>query len=113
MKNNIVKGITFALVGAIIVVSIVGSMLQNVPEKNVDTAVVAEAATKKTNIPKYVFLFIGDGMSYPQIQAAMDFYGKDASGSVSEVQKSANKLDSPKISESCYSSGYICSSSKS
>lgn len=33
MKNNIVKGITFALVGAIIVVSIVGSMLQNVPEK--------------------------------------------------------------------------------
>lgn len=30
--------------------------------------------------PKYVFLFIGDGMSYPQIQAAADYLGalKDA-----------------------------------
>ena len=25
--------------------------------------------------PKYVFLFIGDGMSYPQFQAASDYLG--------------------------------------
>lgn len=25
--------------------------------------------------PKYVFLFIGDGMSYPQFQSAADFLG--------------------------------------
>ena len=25
--------------------------------------------------PKYVFLFIGDGMSYPQFQAAADYLG--------------------------------------
>lgn len=26
-------------------------------------------------VPKYVFLFIGDGMSYPQIQATAYFNG--------------------------------------
>ena len=26
-----------------------------------------------SKVPKYVFLFIGDGMSYPQIQAASDY----------------------------------------
>lgn len=25
--------------------------------------------------PKYVFLFIGDGMGYPQVQAAADYLG--------------------------------------
>ena len=30
---------------------------------------------KSTNKPKYVFLFIGDGMSYPQFQAASDYLG--------------------------------------
>lgn len=28
--------------------------------------------------PKYVFLFIGDGMSYPQFQAASDYLGSMA-----------------------------------
>lgn len=28
--------------------------------------------------PKYVFVFIGDGMSYPQIQSSAYFIGKDA-----------------------------------
>ncbi|WOO36882.1 alkaline phosphatase [Anaerocolumna sp. AGMB13020] len=33
--------------------------------------------TQATNLkaPKYVFMFIGDGMSYPQIQAASDYLG--------------------------------------
>ena len=30
---------------------------------------------KETGKPKYVFLFIGDGMSYPQFQAASDYLG--------------------------------------
>ena len=29
----------------------------------------------KVTAPKYVFLFIGDGMSYPQIQSTSDFLG--------------------------------------
>lgn len=43
------------------------------------TSVAAEnpkaALAAQTNAPKYVFLFIGDGMSYPQIQAASDYLG--------------------------------------
>ena len=36
-------------------------------------------ATQQTadtvKVPKYVFLFVGDGMSYPQIQSTSDFLG--------------------------------------
>lgn len=32
-------------------------------------------AAEKVQMPKYVFLFIGDGMSYPQFQAASDYLG--------------------------------------
>ena len=46
----------------------------------VETEVVAEMAadtvgTDEIEKPKYVFLFIGDGMSYPQFQAASDYLG--------------------------------------
>lgn len=36
--------------------------------------------------PKYVFVFVGDGMSYPQIQSAAYFTGKDAAGIVDTVK---------------------------
>ncbi|MGM9614700.1 MAG: alkaline phosphatase [Oscillospiraceae bacterium] len=39
----------------------------------VETA--AEAEAEVPAAPKYVFLFIGDGMSYPQFQAAADYLG--------------------------------------
>ena len=45
--------------------------------------------------PKYVFVFIGDGMSYPQIQSSAYFIGKDAAGIVDEVKNSLNPSDSP------------------
>ena len=45
--------------------------------------------------PKYIFLFIGDGMSYPQVQSAAYFGGKDAAGIVDKVKKSTNPGDSP------------------
>ncbi len=35
----------------------------------------AAPAQESPKIPKYVFLFIGDGMSYPQFQAAADYLG--------------------------------------
>ena len=46
--------------------------------------------------PRYVFVFIGDGMSYPQVQSAADFLGKDANGIVDKVKASSNPADSPK-----------------
>lgn len=46
--------------------------------------------------PKYVFVFVGDGMSYPQVQSAADYLGKDANGTVNKVKTSSNPADSPK-----------------
>ncbi len=51
---------------------------------------------KEEKSPKYIFLFIGDGMSYAQIQATSFYLGKDAGGKVSVVQKSDDPSLSPK-----------------
>ena len=45
--------------------------------------------------PKYVFVFVGDGMSYPQIQSAAYYAGKDAAGIVDVVKNSENAGNSP------------------
>lgn len=39
-----------------------------------------QAETSAGKVPKYVFLFIGDGMSYPQFQLASDYLGAMADG---------------------------------
>ena len=53
--------------------------------------------------PKYVFLFIGDGMSYPQFQAAADYLGSLADEDKNQAQPSVAydarggaELDGPK-----------------
>ena len=54
-----------------------------------------EKLTDGKGKPKYVFVFVGDGMSYPQIQSAAYFIGKDALGTVAETKKSESISDSP------------------
>ena len=54
-----------------------------------------EVTSNGKGTPKYVFLFIGDGMSYPQIQSSAYYLGKDAAGIVDVVKKSENAKDSP------------------
>lgn len=59
-------------------------------------------ATSDTRVPKYVFMFIGDGMSYPQVQLANYFLGANAAkespvkvnvdGTTKEVLSVPNKL---------------------
>ena len=56
-----------------------------------------------TKAPKYVFLFIGDGMSYPQFQAAADYLGAvadpdytQAEPSVAVADRKGAVLDGPK-----------------
>ncbi|MGB8453517.1 MAG: alkaline phosphatase [Anaerocolumna sp.] len=51
----------------------------------------AEAAI--TDAPKYVFLFIGDGMSYPQIQAASDYLGAVGQNRSSNILTGNKYLD--------------------
>lgn len=59
----------------------------------------AASVTNKTQTPKYVFLFIGDGMSYPQIQLTnyyLNAFSKEGSGTVTtrenEGLESKNRL---------------------
>lgn len=47
---------------------------ENSQPQQVSSAIQQEEAP----VPKYVFLFIGDGMSYPQFQAAADYLGAQA-----------------------------------
>lgn len=49
-----------------------------------------QAVTNQT--PKYVFMFIGDGMSYPQIQAAADYKGAMAQGAHPEILAGPSKM---------------------
>lgn len=67
------------LASALTVAAVAGSM--TVYDDIMGEPVIVEAKTTasdtavKYKTPKYVFLFIGDGMSYPQFQAASDYLG--------------------------------------
>lgn len=69
-KNTLEKGLAFVLVGSLAVSSVIAF---GAPEKT--PTATTTATTQATKAPKYVFLFIGDGMSYPQIQASSDYLG--------------------------------------
>ena len=47
----------------------------------------ASVSTVNKNMPKYIFLFIGDGMSYPQVQSASYYLGAKASDGGVQTQK--------------------------
>lgn len=49
-------------------------------DKTEPVSVAVQTEAKEAASPKYVFLFIGDGMSYPQFQAASDYLGAMADG---------------------------------
>lgn len=80
--------LTGAVLSALIGLSAIASL-------NAETKITAPATGKGT--PKYVFVFVGDGMSYPQIQSAAYYTGKDAAGIVDVVKKSENPSDSPEM----------------
>ncbi|MBQ7841719.1 MAG: alkaline phosphatase [Lachnospiraceae bacterium] len=50
-------------------------------------------AQQNAEAPKYVFLFIGDGMSYPQFQAAADYLGAVADDDYEQAEPSLDYED--------------------
>ncbi len=65
------------------------------------TTLTRSAVQNGAHAPKYVFLFIGDGMSYPQFQAAADYLGAVADQDYMKAEPSVKdhqgaKLDGPK-----------------
>lgn len=62
------------------------------PVQSTNASTVAEetanSLSNEVNAPKYVFLFIGDGMSYPQFQAASDYLGACADSDYEQAEPS-------------------------
>lgn len=90
------KFLVSALIAAMVVSNLTGcsSKTDKVSENN--AAVTEQVVKGNEKTPKYVFLFIGDGMSYPQIQLT-NYYlnasaSKTADSDKKEVLKSENKL---------------------
>ena len=73
------KILTFALVLALSLTVLAGcsngSGTDSSAQSGAGTSVSTPVANQETKTPKYVFLFIGDGMSYPQIQSTSDYLG--------------------------------------
>lgn len=59
----------------------------------------AEPVAQVTKAPKYVFLFIGDGMSYPQFQIAADYLGamEDPNPEILKGGKALNFMNFPVV----------------
>lgn len=75
-----------------------------------------EAATENTTVPKYIFLFIGDGMSYPQVQTT-NYYLNAIADDGDDVLTSESKLNMMKFpvagSAQTYDSTSFCPDSAS
>ena len=90
------------LLGAALLLS--AAVCSNTPAKGTGNDVAAsQTEVQASKSPKYVFLFIGDGMSYPQFQAASDYLGaladedyEKALPSNSYDERSGAVLDGPK-----------------
>ncbi len=59
---------------------------------------VVDAANYSGKTPKYIFMFIGDGMSYPQIQATADYYSALADTNENGILEAEKVLNFTKFS---------------
>ncbi len=87
-----------------------------VVSNNVET-VMAAADEQKIEAPKYVFLFIGDGMSYPQIQSANYYLSALADTNNDDIVQSQSNLSFMRFpvagSAQTYDSSSFCPDSAS
>ncbi|MGN0607646.1 MAG: alkaline phosphatase [Oscillospiraceae bacterium] len=118
IRSNVKK--TIAIASAITVLaataaSTVAAVNNTKTELGAQKAVSASQYTGKT--PKYIFMFIGDGMSYPQIQATADYYSALADtndNGILEAEKVLNFMKFPVAgSAATYDSTSFCPDSAS
>ena len=87
MKLKKISAVMLAMALAVPTITAVPSVTGHATETTAQTEKETKAAESETKAdskaaenaeiktPKYIFLFIGDGMSYPQIQATADYLG--------------------------------------
>lgn len=89
MRKNIIKK------AACIVLSCMAAIGTIVAAGNMESAPINIKETEAADTykaPKYLFLFIGDGMSYPQIQATSDYLGAMAQKKDNEILSGGKEL---------------------
>ncbi len=88
-----------------------------VPNKGELEVTASAASTANGTAPKYIFMFIGDGMSYPQIQATADYYSALADtndNDILEAKRRLNFMNFPAAgSANTYDSSSFCPDSAS
>ncbi|MEA5084561.1 MAG: alkaline phosphatase [Lachnospiraceae bacterium] len=89
-KNWLGKVIALALAGTMVISTAIVFGGSN--KTSAEASKTTLAATKIEKAPKYVFLFIGDGMSYPQIQAASDYLGAMSQSKDSKILTGGKEL---------------------
>ncbi len=114
--NKIIKRVIACTIISMIVLATVFMNINNGSEGIIANNTKAVAATV-SKTPKYVFLFIGDGMSYPQIQAASDYLGAVSQPKDSEILSGNKYLNFMKFpiagSAVTYDSSSFCPDSAS
>lgn len=81
------------IVAALIGVMAFSSVMVSAKTKQPSEQTVTTTASATQKAPKYVFLFIGDGMSYPQFQAASDYLGAISRRPGSDILTGGDALD--------------------
>ena len=97
MKRMIAATLTLALTTAALAGCAANAAA---PTDDQNTVAAATMSNETGKTPKYVFLFIGDGMSYPQIQSTADYLGALKDTDYFQAQPSLDdnkgaKLDGP------------------
>lgn len=81
MKRNIAGLLTMCMILSLFTGCSANKQNETVNDETIVSGTMAGAIntvgeeSEKVDAPKYIFLFIGDGMSYPQIQSTSDFLG--------------------------------------
>ncbi len=98
MKKHLTKIITLLLVFSLIIPAVLvnnhSSNAKASEQTNAGADAGSEIESTSTKIPKYIFLFIGDGMSYPQVQAASYYLGANT-GEGGVVSQKLGFMDFP------------------
>ncbi|MDD2958719.1 MAG: alkaline phosphatase [Lachnospiraceae bacterium] len=84
------KKIALACAGAMMITTAAGSVCM--AEETTAAVVETAAADETAAAPKYIFLFIGDGMSYPQIQLTNYYMNAMQNDPAAEILTSSNQL---------------------
>ena len=76
MRKNVKKMASLLLTGALMAsMTACGSQNAESNQETTKNTSIETITEKEITAPKYVFMFIGDGMSYPQVQSTADYFG--------------------------------------